>query len=84
MLFANQWDLLGLTASSLTRFKEHIRPMDKASEKPKARRSLARRSREKQIEKLTAQLEDQPEQTRKVNDKVEMNRAAPRTVADNQ
>ena len=34
----------------------------------------------KQIEKLTAQLKEQAEQIRKVNDKVEMNRGVPQTV----
>jgi hypothetical protein len=34
----------------------------------------------KQIEKLTAQLKEQADQIRKVNDKVEMNRGVPQTV----
>ena len=39
---------------------------------------------QKQIEKLTAQLKEQAAQIRKVNDKVEMSRPAPRTVENNQ
>jgi Chaperone of endosialidase len=37
---------------------------------------------QKQIEKLAAQLKEQAEQIRKVNDKVEMNRAAPQVVGN--
>jgi len=39
---------------------------------------------QKQIEKLTAQLKEQAAQIRKVNDKVEMSRTAPRVVENNQ
>jgi endosialidase-like protein len=39
---------------------------------------------QKQIEKLTAQLKEQAEKIRKVNDKVEMNRTAPQMVVNNQ
>jgi trimeric autotransporter adhesin len=38
----------------------------------------------KQIEKLTAQLKEQAEQIRKVNDKVEMNRGVPQRVVSDQ
>ncbi len=39
---------------------------------------------QKQIENLTAQLKEQAEQIRKVNDKVEMNRPAPQMVLNSQ
>jgi len=39
---------------------------------------------DKRIDQLTAQLNEQAEQIRKVNDKVEMNRPAPQVVVDNQ
>jgi hypothetical protein len=37
---------------------------------------------DKRIDQLTAQLKEQAEQIRKVNDKVEMNRPAPHVVVD--
>jgi TolA-binding protein len=37
-----------------------------------------------QIEKLTAQLKEQAEQIRKINDEVEMNRTAPQIVVNDQ
>ena len=39
---------------------------------------------DKRIDQLTAQLKEQDAKIQKVNDKVELNRAAPQTVADDQ